>query len=805
MGVIWHKIWSDIWNNKGRTAQVVLIIAMGAFAIGMIIGASEAISSRLGEIWQTSSPAMINLATDPGIDDEQLAALKSLKGMEDVEGYLSTNLEWRLSPDQPWTPGGLIARADYKDQTYASLELLGGRWPARKVVAVEKGSDYYFNILQGQTVYFRINDHEYTMQVGGLVYNAGLQPPGFGGKAQFYASRDTFTNLTGDGDFNQILAAAPVYEEVAVKDLADRVQRQLEKLDVDSNGSAPVDGDRRVMDPGKHFLQSTLDAIFLILGVMGGLALVLGLLLVYNTITAIVGQQITQIGVMKAIGAGTGQILLIYFSGVLIYGVLASLVAIPLGALGAQQFSNFLLYFFNIDPGPFTLSPVAVLAQVTIALLAPLLAALAPIFTGARITVREAISSYGLGSGKEGRLERLLARIQRLSRLVLLTLSNTFRNKGRVILTQLTLVGSGLIFMMVLTVQDSVAYTFGDVLFSILRFNVNLQFEEAERIREVEELTLAYPGVKDVEMWEVATAKIRPAGQPESNADLNADVLGVPLPTQLYGPQLRAGRWLRPDDAAAVVLNQKLAEQVGVKVGDWVTFDFGSRGEVKWQVVGLIFDPILTTTANVPRQVMLRALDSVNKASTVWIQTERTDAAGEAEMAKGLRAYFDQHELKLNPGGLFAGEDTASAVTAQILSNFGIIIKMLAAMAVIIALVGSIALSGVISLNVRERTREIGVMRAIGASSRAIVGLFIGEGLILGLLSWLIALPLSLPAGYLMTKAMGAAINGEIVFHYTPTGALYWLVIITLLSIAASWLPAQSATGVSVRESLAYQ
>ncbi len=105
----------------------------------------------------------------------------------------------------------------------------------------------------------------------------------------------------------------------------------------------------------------------------------------------------------------------------------------------------------------------------------------------------------------------------------------------------------------------------------------------------------------------------------------------------------------------------------------------------------------------------------------------------------------------------------------------------------------------------RERTREIGVMRAIGASSRSIAGLFIGEGLLLGLLSWLIALPLSLPAGYLMTRALGAAINGEIVFHYTPTGAGYWLVIITVLAIAASWLPAQGATRVSVRESLAYQ
>src|SRR5687767_10819817 len=210
MGVIWHKIWSDIWNNKGRTAQVVLIIAMGAFAIGMIIGASEAISSRLGEVWHTASPAMINLGTDPYIDDEQLTGLKSLKGITEVEGYMSTNLEWRLSPNQPWSSGSLIARADYEDQTYARLELLSGHWPTRKTVAVEKGAESYFGISQEQRLYFRIKEHEYPMQVGGLVYNASINSPGFGAKAQFYTSRATFANLTGEQGFNQILAAAPV-------------------------------------------------------------------------------------------------------------------------------------------------------------------------------------------------------------------------------------------------------------------------------------------------------------------------------------------------------------------------------------------------------------------------------------------------------------------------------------------------------------------------------------------------------------------------------------------------------------------
>ena len=804
MGVIKHKIWSDIWHNKGRTAQVVLIIAIGAFAIGMIITTSEVVSQRISEVWRSAAPAMINLWADPPIDDDQLTALKSIQGIEAVEGRFSTNIEWRLSPDQPWSSATLIARTDYDDQTYAKLTLLDGRWPSRKSVAMEKGADSAFNLHMGQSITFRINDRKYTVQVGGVVFNPFVDAPSLSGEAQFYASRDTFANLTGEENFNEILAGAPLYDAVTIADLADRVQRQLEKLDVDTGGTVPTDGgDSRLYDPSKHAGQDAVDAVFLILGVMGWLALILGLLLVYNTITAIVGQQVTQIGVMKAIGAGTGRILLIYFSGVFMYGLLALLIAIPLSALGAQQLSNFLLYFFNLDPGPLTLSPTAVWVQTAIALVAPLLAALVPVITGARITVREAISTYGLGGGNG--LERLLAGVQRLSRLVLLTLNNTFRNRGRVTVTQLALVVSGLMFMMIMTVQDSVAYTFGDLIFTILKFNVSLQFEEPERVQEVERLTLAYPGVKNAEMWAFADGtKVRLAGQRESTTDQNAALFGVPLPTHLYGPQMRVGRWLQPGDTHVVVLNQMLAEDVGVGVGDWVTFDHGSQGESTWLVVGLLFDPVMSNSAHVPREALLRETRSANKTSTVWIQTDRTDAAAEAAMAMRLRSYYDAHELNVNPQSPF-GRDTSNQLTERILNSFGIIIKMLAAMAVIIAFVGSIALSGVLSLSVRERTREIGVMRAIGASSQSIARLFIGEGLILGLLSWLIALPLSLPAGYFMTKAISTVFNVEIIFHYTPMGAVYWLAIITGLAIAASWLPAYGATRVSVRESLAYQ
>ncbi len=799
MDVINHKIWSDLWHNKGRTLQIVLIIAMGAFAIGMIIGSSGLMREAMTDIWLSSSPAMINLGVDPAVDDNTLESLKNIHGVVDVEGYIETTIEWRLKPTDEWKPAGLIARDDYEEQKFAKLSLVSGKWPKEKVFAVEQGADTAFGIQEGSQVYIRVDDREYEVNIGGTIYNPTGQPPAFGGNAQFYVTRDRMGQITEDRNFNRIAASAPVFDEAAVTNLADRMDRRLEKLDIEAFGASPS----RVSNPNKHFFQDTLDGIFLVMGIMAVLALILGLFLVYNTINALITQQVNQIGIMKAIGAKTGQILRTYLTLVFIYGLLALLVAVPLGALGAYHLNLFLTGAFNAAPEAFSISWPAVLAQVGICLLSPLLAALVPIFSGARITVREAISTYGLNAST-GRMGRWLATLQNISRTWLLVISNTFRNKGRVILTQLTLVGSGLIFMMIMSVGDSVTYTFDDLLFSILRFDVSLLFEDSERIQQIETITLAQPEVKAVEMWGFAGGTIRRADRPESNDDEDATFFGVPIPTNLYGPQLRAGRWLEPGDTYAVVLNQKLAAEAGVTVGDWIILTQKLYGDSKWLVVGLLFDPIITDSVHAPRETVLRETRSVGKAIAVWIQTRQNDAASQLRVASNLRKFYDTHDLDVSPQSIF-GRDTASEITQMVLDQFNIIASLLAVMAVVIGAVGGIALSGVLSLSVLERRREIGVMRAIGASSLRVAGLFIGEGLFLGWLSWLIALPLSIPAGYLMTQALGAALESEIVYKYTPIGALYWLGIVTVLSIVASWLPSRSATRISVRESLAYQ
>ena len=224
-------------------------------------------------------------------------------------------------------------------------------------------------------------------------------------------------------------------------------------------------------------------------------------------------------------------------------------------------------------------------------------------------------------------------------------------------------------------------------------------------------------------------------------------------------------------------------------------------------MVGLVFDPILTTSANVPRQILLRDNGIVGRSNTIWAKFNTSDPAGQIAMAKGLRDYLKQNNVDVSPQrGIFGiGGDSTVETGNTFINQFDFLVILLGLMALIIGVVGSIALSGALSLSVMERRREIGVMRAIGASSWSIFRLFIGEGLILGWLSWLVALPLSIPAGQVMVKALGAAFQLDIVYQFTPRGAMMWLVIITILSIFASWLPAFGATRISVRESLAYQ
>ncbi|MFL6128656.1 MAG: ABC transporter permease [Mycobacteriales bacterium] len=149
---------------------------------------------------------------------------------------------------------------------------------------------------------------------------------------------------------------------------------------------------------------------------------------------------------------------------------------------------------------------------------------------------------------------------------------------------------------------------------------------------------------------------------------------------------------------------------------------------------------------------------------------------------------------------------TGSALRALDRKNYGVIVTFLLAMAVLLGVVAGLGLLGTLSLNVLERSREIGVLRAIGAGDAAVVQLVLVEGLIVAVLGWLASVPLALPVGRALSSAVGQLFLGApLEFRYSWRGALVWLGLALVLATAASLVPARRAARFTVRDVLAWE
>jgi putative ABC transport system permease protein len=135
-----------------------------------------------------------------------------------------------------------------------------------------------------------------------------------------------------------------------------------------------------------------------------------------------------------------------------------------------------------------------------------------------------------------------------------------------------------------------------------------------------------------------------------------------------------------------------------------------------------------------------------------------------------------------------------------------ILVYFMLVMATLIAIVGGLGLMGTMSINVLERTREIGVMRAIGASNGNIQSIVIVEGMVIGLISWVISILLSFPITSVLTFGVGMAIlTAPMPAVFSPSGVIVWLLFTILIATIASAMPARRASKLTVRDTLAYE
>ncbi len=794
------KVWFDLWGDKTRTAQVVLVIALGSIAIGLVIGGRNLIGDNVTASYIDAEPAHIRVSVNPPVTKSQLERIERIDGVWQVEGLNRGRIEWRFSDQDEWQSAALNGREDYEAQLMQPEGLREGAFPGRNSVGIAVISVGTPAIFVGDTVQIRSGDRKGTYPVVGLLDPIGPQPSF---EETFYVDSRTFTRITGSERFNWVQLRDSTWDLAQAEATDLELIDYFDEINVDSVGlSFPFQ--ERIVPPDVNPAAAILNALFLILGIIGVVVVVLGIFLVYNSISAIVSQQTAQIGVMKAIGASSLQVIWSYLLLVISYGLLAIVISIPVGAAAALGLQTFFGNFLNIESNPVRVDPTAIFIQVVICLVVPLLAALIPLAAGMRITVREAISTYGLG-GAMGMVNRIVAGFKNVSYAVVLTIGNTFRNQRRVIVIEIALVMAGTIFMMVLGVNDASLFTYDGKLKEVHNWQVSYSFDQSIRSERLEAAALGVEGVTAAETWLVASGSARPIDQVEKAVtDARVSVFGQPPATDFYKPEILEGRWLEPTDTYAIVAGSQVAGEKAWSIGDQIIVSNGDDEEITAQLIGIHFDPAGATSLHMPLEILQREWGRFGATNTVWVRTAQKDADFQKQVSLAMEAAFERQNIGFRPNSTF-GDNTIAEISDALAGGLDIIINLLAVMAVVIALVGGVGLSGVLSLSVLERRREIGVMRAIGASSGQVIRLFIGEGILLGWLSWLVAIPLSIPAAwYLATRGLSFALNSNLAYRFSMNGPLIWLAIVTVLAIVASALPARSAAKVSVRESLSY-
>lgn len=806
----WRKVIHDLLDNKARTLLVVFSIAVGVFSIGVISGAYQIISNDMSASYAANNPSNVELRT-LNFNDDVFASIKNSKGVEGAEARRVFNIRMRTADTDKWTAFDMVAFNDFEQNTINLLTPIEGKnIPDKREVVLELGALDHIDVKVGDTVEFQLQDGSLkTMIVVGVVQDTAMGAGDFLASPYGYISMDTLQYLQQPDSYNRAYVTVGVGgDDISyIREVGAELKDKLEK-----NGTLVVR--TRYAMTHEHPLASTVNAILGILLALGILIVFLSSSLIANTLSALLTQHLRHIGVIKLVGGRRTQVLVMYLALIMAFGVLALLIAVPLGGQGAYGLSLFISSQLNFNILGYRIVPMALGIQIAVGLLVPLVAGLAPVINGSRITVLRALSGdltgdenqpHGQHEARVSWFDWMMIRATRIlasrgihfPRPFIISLRNTFRRRGRLILTLFTLTMGGAIFIAVFNVRT----TLHDYIGAIGKYfaaDISLDFDQPYRLREIQQMLGQVDGIVDMEGWQFVSGELLD----ENSIVLeNINIFAPPADSALIQPILVSGRWLRVDDVRKLAMSEAaLGYFPNIKPGDHVKLKINGREE-DWEVIGIFkFVDREGVLAYAPYEYISQMNNLVNQSYSFRLVTDQHDRAYQDAKAEELDVFFRERGFNVR----VAEAGRASLDTA--VESLDTLVVFLLIMAILTAVVGAMGLTGTMGMNVLERTREIGIMRAIGADDRAVMRTIIAEGFVIGFMSFVLAIILSIPFTYLLSTIVSLAVfETPIDVIFTFTGYGIWFGLVLVLSVVASIVPARNAARLTIREVLSYE
>ncbi len=812
-----RKSLTDVSRRKARTLLVVFGIFVGVCGLTTINVTDDTLVGAFAftQGYQASQPD-VQLTVDR-LDPTLLPALQSVPNVKAVQYISNLSACWQSAPTTCNVSIAVFGAPDLRHIPITPFQLTTGRYPGLGEVVMEQGDRSLKSVSVGDMVTLHAGDRTAQLRVVGLARTPGADPHASGnalaymsdpGLQQLVATLGNPVETRPDGQQVPLFQhhiqivfqnANPQLESAAVTTLQHVVESYGITV-LDSGFAAKVDASTL----------GTIAGVFTLLRILALVAVFLSTLLILNTVTTLVAEQTAIIGTMKALGGTRSTIIRGYLLTVGIYSLLATLPAVALGLYAGDQLAVALAPQIPLTLGPFAVAPWVVALSLAVGLGVPLCAALVPLWNGTRITVQEALAAYGVGVA-QGRsfLSHLGSRLTWISQTTWLGLRGLFRRRWRAALSLTTLSLVAACFLVVQTATTSVNDTIGAVR-APLAADMSVNFRDPSIYSQIQQQISTLPNVAGVE---------RTGSTHAATLWGTLQVSGYESDTRLYHYQVTSGRWLRDGDTNVVLLSDSAARKTGLHVGDSITLtsSFGSSTQRTLTIIGTVRQSIdvlgwigaailPVDTLNELRGIPADKADTSTLEIIVGAQDRSPDAVN--QLAGRVSKVVNPAGASSDDPGYYSGDggtvDTFHEYATRRQSDAIILYYLLYALALVVGVVGILGLATALVASVVERRREIGLMRAMGASGRRVAQVFWVESLALGALAWCAGAAIGLPLAYAFVQTFAWQVM-PVDFYLDPLAFVVMLVAMVVIATVASIVPAWRASRLRIAEILRYE
>ncbi|MFW3146779.1 MAG: ABC transporter permease [Thermoplasmatota archaeon] len=802
LSAITRKSFRDLSKRKARTFFTILTIALGVMGIGLFSITPIADNAADEAVKEENLHNIQIQLTDVNLTQNNLDELGEIGNIKDVQPKVTYKTVIYIG--QRRNEAIIFGVDDFQTQSVDKIKITSGSSPESLTVLTENSnskSGVFYDKTGDQLRIIDFQGEERFLSISGIGRTSHGSALTTEGIAIFYAESETVRTLGNITGYTQVAFTTEKSDTNALDKTTEDIRDYLSSP---VNLEEPVVAFETMPDYREEGDWPFREAFTQFMTFITGLTFFImfcSIILISNTMNTIIQEQRQNIAQMKAIGATKLQVFRSFLTTSLIMGVIGSLIGAILGI-----FIGYGVYYIFVTGGPWGFEPKfsiywpVFFISIIIGVIVVTLASLPSLIRGIRITVREGLESHGITSNfGERRIDKIVQGSKGFPRTIQMGIRNSSRRRGRSFGTILQIAIAVGVVMTMLSVGEAIIFVTEDSynmrLFDLWVFvdggdpQDPIAIEDSEEMEKIE-------GVSSVEPFIISYTKIN---------ERIIESFGILHNTSMYDYPTTigngVGRWFNENEYEnaldVAVVSEALAKYEGIKLNSEMEL-MTATGLFTFKVIG-----IEKTFANngvqihLPLTTFLKILNTT-KISGFFMKTESKE-----------HGFIDQTSVNvynaINDQGYLVDVAINYVMKEQNVKQNQALSNIFLGVGFVVVIITLIGLMNTLLMNILDRTKEIGMLRCIGASSKDIRRVFGSEALLLSLIGWIIGIPL----GYGLWRGLAYwtvdVMKLELPIIYPPKFILYTFAMTIIGTLIIILLPVIRASRFKPGNALRYE